>query len=179
MRRATKSATNLSKHASNNGIAQGTIFFVVGIFVRNLIFMFCTAVGRIKHDSAESTTNSNSDHQQIRESIMMNSTAKLLFANSLTNPHKHLGILKLKVCIQPFLGLASDIVKNYFSLQAGHYGLLAHPAIVADRQQHYNMARSMAALSLSFIILMTPWTMKEVAISCIGTKVYLFKVHTI
>ena len=52
-----------------------------------------------------------------------------------------------------------------------HYGLLAHPVIVAERRQHYNMARSMAALSLSFIILVTPWTLKEVAVSCIGTKV--------
>ena len=44
--------------------------------------------------------------------------------------------------------------------------------IVADQRQHYNMARSMAALSLSFIILVTPWTLKEVAVSCIGTKVF-------
>merc|ERR1712012_1201809 len=61
----------------------------------------------------------------------MTSTAKLLFAtNGLTNPEKHLGILNLKAC---------------------HYGLLTHPRIVADQAQHYNMARSMAVLSLSFI----------------------------
>ena len=57
------------------------------------------------------------------------------------------------------------------TLQACHYGLLTHPRIVADQRQHYNMARSMAVLSLSFIILVTPWTMKEVAVSCIGSKV--------
>ena len=61
--------------------------------------------------------------------------------------------------------------KLFLTLQACHYGLLTHPRIVADQRQHYNMARSMAVLSLSFIILVTPWTMKEVAVSCIGSKV--------
>lgn len=81
----------------------------------------------------------------------ISSTAKLLFATNglASNPAKHLGILNLKAC---------------------HYGLLTHPRIVADQRQHYNMARSMAVLSLSFIILVTPWTMKEVAVSCIGSK---------
>ena len=59
----------------------------------------------------------------------------------------------------------------FWPWQACHYGLLTHPRIVADQRQHYNMARSMAVLSLSFIILVTPWTMKEVAVSCIGSKV--------
>ena len=61
----------------------------------------------------------------------------------------------------------------FFFLQENHYGLLTHPVIAAELRQHYNMARSMAALSLSFIILVTPWTMKEVAVSCTGTKVSL------
>ena len=51
---------------------------------------------------------------------------------------------------------------------------------MADQRQHYNMARSMAVLSLSFIILVTPWTMKEVAVSCIGSKVSLsFEYYTV
>ena len=33
------------------------------------------------------------------------------------------------------------------------------------------MARTMAGLSLNFIIVVTPWTLKEVVVSCTGTKV--------
>ena len=36
------------------------------------------------------------------------------------------------------------------------------------------MARTMAGLSLNFIIVVTPWTLKEVVVSCTGTKVILY-----
>ena len=51
------------------------------------------------------------------------------------------------------------------------HALLAHPVIAAERRHHYNMARTMAGLSLNFIIVVTPWTLKEVVVSCTGTKV--------
>lgn len=78
MRRATKSATNLSKYASQNGIS--------------------TAPGASHNKmqnqdfSAESTNSSCQPN-----SIKPYSTAKLLFGSSLANPNKHLGILQLKV----------------------------------------------------------------------------------
>lgn len=99
-----------------------------------------------KYDSSKneifspSSTSSMTQHAGI---------AKMFFRSSLAHPQNHLGILHLK---------------------ENHYGLLTHPVIAAELRQHYNMARSMAALSLSFIILVTPWTMKEVAVSCTGTK---------
>lgn len=58
-----------------------------------------------------------------------------------------------------------------FQRQDRHNALLNHPFVAADRRQHYNMARSMAAISLNFIIVVTPWTLKEVVLSCTGAKV--------
>ena len=46
--------------------------------------------------------------------------------------------------------------------------------IVVERRLHYNISKTMAALSLSFIILITPWTFKEVIEACTGTKVLSF-----
>ena len=40
-----------------------------------------------------------------------------------------------------------------------------------ERKLHYCISRTMAAISLCFIILITPWTFKEVIEACTGTKV--------
>ena len=40
------------------------------------------------------------------------------------------------------------------------------------------MARSMAAISINFIIVVTPWTLKEVVVSCTGAKVSIKQKHS-
>jgi len=49
--------------------------------------------------------------------------------------------------------------------------LACRSLIEFERRVHYSISRTMAAISLTFIILITPWTFKEVIEACTGTKV--------
>ena len=40
-----------------------------------------------------------------------------------------------------------------------------------ERRMHFEISRSTAAMSISFILSITPWAFKEAVIACIGGKV--------
>ncbi|GAB0100943.1 trace amine-associated receptor 1 [Sergentomyia squamirostris] len=45
------------------------------------------------------------------------------------------------------------------------------PAVVQDNRVSGSTSRTMAAMSLSFIVMVTPWTIQEVVAACTGSKV--------
>lgn len=45
------------------------------------------------------------------------------------------------------------------------------PLYEQSQRAHYDLARTMAAMSLGFIIVVTPWTLKEVIALSTGSKV--------
>ena len=95
--------------------------------------------------------------------------------HTIHNTWKHITLLLLKSAALCTYYVPTKWYNMFFDLflqQPSHrHALLAHPVIAAERRQHYNMARTMAGLSLNFIIVVTPWTLKEVVVSCTGTKV--------
>ena len=42
-----------------------------------------------------------------------------------------------------------------------------------ERRMHFEISRSTAAMSIAFILSITPWAFKEAVIACIGGKVKL------
>ncbi|XP_014290904.1 muscarinic acetylcholine receptor M5 isoform X2 [Halyomorpha halys] len=45
-----------------------------------------------------------------------------------------------------------------------------HRMVAHERRLSTNASRTMAAMSLGFIVMVTPWTIQEVVVACTGTK---------
>ncbi|CAB0043504.1 unnamed protein product [Trichogramma brassicae] len=72
------------------------------------------------------------------------------------------------ICLAHYKSL---IVRRYLHKQGSRcYAVTALQLILHDRRLSTVASRTMAAMSLGFIVMVTPWTIQEVVAACTGTK---------